>query len=216
MTPSKSFSSRSQGTAFLPVHASHRRASVGIGVLAGPAGLAQSGLLFGLALHAADSGVLPVTREQHDDLTADLRTGRAASFSAADRCLDELVALLDATRARDLRHARRGERRARLRPARPSPLRHAASACRRRRNEKRPSRRLVDGGILRGDGGRRRPRRRTALMFLSTEGVNVVFYTSLAPKHVRSSRRGGRPLSQPGHVHAEIGAVARACRVRSA
>ncbi len=159
-------------------------------------GSLRRGLLFGLALHAADSGVLPVTREQHDDLTADLARAQERR-SAADRCLDEVVAVLDGhgvetcvahgaanavldydqpgLRLYDTLHLL----------VAPTQLEEAVAA-------------LVDGGVLRTDGAQRRPRRRTALMYLSRDGVNVVFYTSLTPKHVGAAVEAGDLF--PGRV----------------
>ena len=50
-------------------------------------------LVLGLALHAADCGALPVTTAQREDLTDRLALAQDRR-SAADRCLDEVVAAL--------------------------------------------------------------------------------------------------------------------------
>lgn len=156
----------------------------------------QRGLLFGLALHAADSGALPVTTEQHDYLTEDLVAAQERR-SSADRCLDEVVAVLD----------RQGIETCVLHGAANAALDYEQPALRlydtvhllvppTQRDE--AIRALAEQGILRPGGVQRRPRRQTAQMYFSREGVRLVVYTSLTPKNFGAAVEAGDLF--PGRV----------------
>ena len=146
-------------------------------------------LVLGLAVQAADSGALPVTGEQHEELSEHLEVAHERR-SAADRCLDEVVGALDQKgiqtclmhgaasaaldyRQRDLRlydtlHLLVG----------PDQREEAVSV-------------LVEQGILRPDAAKRRLRRQSVTSYYSRDGVRVVLYTALAPKRVGAQVEAG-------------------------
>jgi hypothetical protein len=137
-------------------------------------------LLLSLALRAADSGALPVTEEQHQDLAAraaDARSRRAA----ADRCLGEVV---DSLERHGIDSCVLGGAATAALDYNPSTLRlyesvdllvgsgsldRAVSALRR-------------DGLLSYDGLRSRTRKQRARACRSHNGVEVIFHASLTPK----------------------------------
>lgn len=152
-------------------------------------GSLRRGLLFGVALQAADSGALSISKEQRIDLTEDLGLAEERR-SAADRCLDEAVAELD----------RHGIETCVLHGAASAALDYNDSGIRlydtlhllvspTEREEAVTA--LVERGILRADDAQRGSRRRTAFAFLSEEGVRVMVYTSLAPRHFGATVEAG-------------------------
>lgn len=138
-------------------------------------------LVLSLALHAADCGAFPVTTAQREDLTDRLALAQERR-SEADRCLDEVVAALDrqgietcllhgpATAALDYEEPglRLYDTLHLLVP--PTQQEEAVTA-------------LVERGILRPNGAKRRRRKQSALMHPSRDGIRVVVYASLAPKN---------------------------------
>jgi Uncharacterised nucleotidyltransferase len=138
-------------------------------------------LVLGLALLAADSGALLVTAEQRADLIERLALARDGR-SAADRCLDEVVASLD----------REGIETCVLHGVATAALDYDEPELRlydtlhllippMRREEAVTA--LVERGVLRPNGTKRRTKRQSSLMHLSRDGVRVVLYTSLTPRN---------------------------------
>jgi Uncharacterised nucleotidyltransferase len=147
------------------------------------------GLLLGLALDAADCGALPVTKQQRDDLTESFALAQDRR-SAADRCLDEVVAVLE----------RRGIETCVMHGAANAALDYDQQGLRlydtlhllvapSQREEAVAA--LAEHDVVRCDVARRRPRRQTALPCRSRDGVRVVLYNSLAPKNFRASVAAG-------------------------
>ncbi len=152
-------------------------------------GSLRRGLLFGLALQAADGGALSISKEQRVELSEELGVAQERR-SAADRCLDEAVAELD----------RHGFETCVLHGAANAALDYHQSGIRlydtihllvapTQREE--AVRALVERGILRSDGAQRGSRRRTAFAYLSNDGVRVMVYTSLAPRHFGAAVEAG-------------------------
>jgi hypothetical protein len=160
-------------------------------------------LALGLALLAADSGALIVTAEQRSDLIERLALARDRR-SAADRCLDEVVASLD----------REGIETCVLHGVATAALDYDEPGLRlydtvhlllppMRREEAVTA--LVERGVLRPHGPKRRAKRQSSLMHLSTDGVRVVFYTSLTPRNFGAAVEASDLLSSrvtftPGSV----------------
>lgn len=147
------------------------------------------GLLLGLGLQAAESGALPVTTEQHEELAEILAVAEDRRV-AADRRLDEVVAVLGRQGIETC--VMHGAANAALDYDRPG-LRlydtlHLLVAPAQREEAVTA---LMERGILRSEGVQRRPRRQTARMYLSREGIRVVVYTSLAPRNFRGSVHAG-------------------------
>lgn len=137
-------------------------------------------LVLGLALLAADSGGLLVTAEQRADLIERLALAQELR-SAADRCLDEVVASLD----------REGVETCVLHGVATAALDYDEPGLRlydslhllippTRRDDAVTA--LVERGVLRPQGTKRRTKRQSSVMYLSRDGVRVVLYTSLTPK----------------------------------
>ena len=154
------------------------------------------GLLLGLALQAADSGAFPVTREQRDDLSESFALAQDRR-SAADQCLDEVVAVLDG----------KGIESCVMHGAANAALDYEQQSLRlydtlhllvtpAQREEAVAA--LTERDILRCDAARRRPRRQTALPCRSRDGIRVVVYTSLAPRKFKGVVEAGDLF--PGRV----------------
>jgi hypothetical protein len=147
------------------------------------------GLLLGLALDAADSGALPVTRAQRDDLNENFALAQDRR-SAADRCLDEVVAALEEEGIETC--VMHGAANAALdydqQGLRLYDTLHLLVTPGQREEAVRA---LAERDIVRCDVARRRPRRQTALPCRSRDGVRVVLYTSLAPKNFRAAVEAG-------------------------
>lgn len=142
-------------------------------------------LLLAVALDAAAHGVLPFTSEQRDDLSGRL-TAAAARRSAADRCLDEAVAILDqhdiaSCVLHDAANAELDYDEPALRLYDSVHLLLAPSL------RKRGVAALMEHGVLRPDPDGTRHKKRQPRAYLSSDGVNVLVYTSIVPKEFGAS-----------------------------
>ena len=138
------------------------------------------GLLIGLAVDAADAGVLTLTSEQHEDLLESLEAAKA-DRSAADRCLDSMAEALHAEGIESC--VLHGAATAALDYASPGTrLYDAVHLLITSGQREQAVSALLERGILRADNPSARGRRRASRTYLSSDGVRIVVHTSLTPK----------------------------------
>jgi hypothetical protein len=142
-------------------------------------------LLLALALDAAAQGLLPLTNAQQEDLSVRLEAATARR-AAADDCLEEAVGVLD----------QNGVASCVLHDAANAALDYDEPALRLYDSvhllltpalRKRGVSVLVEQGVLRSEPEPARQRKRLSRTYQSNNGINVMVYTSIVPRHFGSS-----------------------------